>query len=344
MVTGDKMTLVVAAQDASGTVISGHNPVWVSSNTGVATVSSGEVTAVGAGTATISATVENVTGSTSVTVTRPPVGMVTVAPATVTAGQKVRMTATVTDTKGNVVTDRTVTWSVPANNTVASINASTGEVTGLVPGTVQVTATSEGKSGSATLTVTPAPVATVTISPPSRSIKQNETSQAFSVTLKDAAGNTLTGRAVAWETSNPQVASLLVAVNGSSAQVIGGAAGTATITARSEGKDGTATITVTTVAPSKVRLTVPSTIKERTQATVTAVVLDNNDLPLQGHTVTWTANGAATIAPATSVTSSGVNSAATATVTGKDVIFSSTATIKAESGGKSESKSLTVQP
>jgi hypothetical protein len=31
-------------------------------------------------------------------------------------------------------------------------------------------------------------------------------------------------------------------------------------------------------------------------------------------------------------------------VTGKDVIFSSNSTIKAESGGKSESKTLTVQP
>jgi uncharacterized protein YjdB len=343
MVSGDKQPLAVSAQDASGTVLTVTNVIWASSNTQVATVAGGEVTAQGGGTASISATVDGVSGSTSVTVTRPPVGTVAVSPATIMVGQKLRMTATVTDTKGNVVTDRTVTWSVPGNP-VATVNATTGEVTGLLPGTVPVTATSEGKSGSGTLTVTLAPVATVSISPSSRTIKQNETSQSFNVTTKDAAGNTVTGRTITWETSNPSVAALL-AVTGPSAQVIGGAAGTATITARSEGKSATATVTVTSVTPSKVRLTLPVTsIKERTQTTVSAVVLDGNDLPLQGHTVTWTATGAATIAPATSVTSSGANSSATATVTGKDVIFSSNSTIKAESGGKSESKTLTVQP
>ncbi len=343
MVSGDKQRLAVSAQDATGTVLSGHNVVWASTNTQVATVSDGEVTAQGAGTASITATVEGVSGSTSVTVTRPPVGTVAVTAATITVGQKLRMTATVTDTRGNVVTDRTVTWSVPVS-AVATINATTGEVTGLLPGTVPVTATSEGKSGSGTLTVTLAPVATVSISPSSRTIKQNETSQAFNVTTKDGAGNTVTGRTITWETSNPSVAALL-AVTGPSAQVIGGAAGTATITARSEWKSGTATVTVTSVTPSKVRLTLPvPSIKERTQTTASAVVLDGNDLPLQGHTVTWTATGATTIAPATSVTSSGPNSSATATVTGKDVIFSSSSTIKAESGGRSDSKQLTVQP
>lgn len=343
MVTGDKQRLAVSAQDATGTSLTVTHAIWASSNTQVATVSEGEVTAVGAGTASISATVDNVTGTSALSVARPPVGTVAVAPATITVGQKLRMTATVTDTKGNVVTDRTVTWSVPVN-AVATINATTGEVTGLLPGTVSVTATSEGRSGSGTLTVTLAPVATVSISPSSRSIKQNETSPAFNVTTKDGAGNTVTGRTITWETSDPSVAALL-AVTGPSATVIGGAAGTATITARSEGKAGTATVTVTSVTPSKVRLTLPVTsIKEGTQTTVSAEVLDGNDLPLKGHTVTWTATGAATIAPATSVTSSGVNSSATATATGKDVIFTSNATITATSGGKSDSKQLTVQP
>ena len=343
MVSGDKQPLAVSAQDATGTVLSGHAVIWASSDTRVATVAGGEVTAVGAGNASISATVENVTGSTAVTVTTPPVGTVSVAPATITVGEKLRMTATVTDTRGNVVTDRTVTWSVPTN-AVAAINASTGEVTGIAPGTVSVTATSEGKSGSGTLTVTLAPVATVSISPSSRTIKQNEMSQAFNATTKDGAGNTVTGRTITWESSNPSVAAV-VALTGPSTQVIGGAAGTATITARSEGKSATATVTVNSVSPSKVRLTLPVTsIKEGTQTTVSAVVLDGNDLPLQGHTVTWTATGAATIAPATSVTSSGANSSATATVTAKDVIFTSSANIKATAGGKSDTKTLTVQP
>ena len=342
MVAGDKQTLVVSAQDATGTVLSGHNPIWVSSDTRVATVSAGQVTAVGAGTASISATIDNVTGATSVTVSRPPVGTVSVAPATITVGQKVRMTATITDTRGNVVTDRAVTWSVPAN-LVATINASTGEVTGLLPGTVAVTATSEGKSGSATLTVGLVPVATVTIAPSSRSITQNAATT-LTATTKDAAGGTLTGRTVTWQTSDATIASLS-ATSGTSVQITGGVTGTATITATSEGESGTATVTVTAGTVSKVRLTVsPGSVKEGTQSTATAVVLDGGDRPLQGRVVTWTATGAATIAPATSNTSTGANSSATATVTAKDVIFTSNATIKAEAGGKSDSKTLTVQP
>ena len=341
MVTGDKQMLIVAAQDASGTVISGHTPAWVSSDTRVATVSSGEVTAVGAGTASISATVDNVTGSTSLTVTRPPVGTVTVAPASITVGQKLGLTATVTDSKGNVVTDRTVTWSMPPN-AIASINASTGEVTGLLPGSVTATATSEGKSGSALVTVTQVPVATVTISPSNRSVVQNATTS-FNATTKDASGGTLTGRTVTWDLqpTNTTIAS----INPSTGVVTGLVPGTVTVTATSEGKTGTATLTVTAGTVSKVRLTLsPTSIKELTQATATAVVLDGNDQPLQGRAVTWTATGAASIAPSTSNTSTGSNSAATATVTGKDVIFTSNATITASVGNKSDAKALTVQP
>jgi hypothetical protein len=66
----------------------------------------------------------------------------------------------------------------------------------------------------------------------------------LTATLKDANGNTLTGRTVAWTTSNASFAT----VNSSSGLVSGVAAGSATITATSEGKSGTSAVTVT--APS----------------------------------------------------------------------------------------------
>jgi uncharacterized protein YjdB len=280
-----------------------------------------------------------------VTVTNPPVGTVSVAPATVIVGQKVLLTATVTDTKGNVVTDRVVTWSLAAgsNPLVASVNASTGEVTGLLPGSVTVTATSEGKSGSALVTVTLAPVATVSISPSSRSVVQNAAAT-LTATTKDALGGTLTGRTVTWQTSDATIASLST-TSGSSVQVTGGVTGTATITATSEGKSATATVTVTAGTVSKVRLTLsPSTMKDNQSATATAVVLDANDQPLQGRTVNWTATAPASIAPSSSTTSVGANSVATATVTSTNIIFTAKPDIKAESGGKSDTKTLTVQP
>src|SRR5207245_1525201 len=59
-------------------------------------------------------------------------------------------------------------------------------------------------------------------------------------TLKDASGTILTGRAIAWSSNNPSVATV-----SSSGLVTGVAAGSATITATSEGKSGAAAITVT---------------------------------------------------------------------------------------------------
>jgi hypothetical protein len=173
----------------------------------------------------------------------------------------------------------------------------------------------------------------------------NTATTTSAATTRDAAGNTLTGRTVTWTTSDATIASLS-ATSGQSVTVTGGVAGAATITATSEGKSVASTITVTLGTVARVQLTLQSTsIKERTQTGATAVVLDGNDQPLQGRTVTWNASGEATVAPSSSVTSTGANSAATTTVTAKDIGSSTkTATITATAGNRSDSKQLTVQP
>src|SRR2546426_1256363 len=84
----------------------------------------------------------------------PVVASVTVAPPsdTVIVGETTQLTATVKDAAGHVLTDRVVTWS-SSNAGVATIS-STGLVTGVTANAVTViTATSEGVSGSATITV-----------------------------------------------------------------------------------------------------------------------------------------------------------------------------------------------
>jgi hypothetical protein len=122
-------------------------------------------------------------------------------------------------------------------------------VSGVAAGTVTITATSEGKSGTASVTVTavapppPVPVATVAVTPATNSIPVGSTVQ-LAATTRDANGATLTGRVVTWSSSNTAAAT----VSGSGL-VSGVAAGTVTITATSEGKSGTASVTVTAVAP-----------------------------------------------------------------------------------------------
>ncbi|PYP94248.1 MAG: Ig domain-containing protein, partial [Gemmatimonadetes bacterium] len=113
----------------------------------------------------------------------------------------------------------------------------TGLVTGVSAGAATITATSEGKSGTAAITVTIVPVASVTVSPATASIRTGSTQQLSAVT-KDGAGNTLTGRVVTWASNNTAVATV-----NSSGLVTGVTSGSATITATSEGKNGTATIT-----------------------------------------------------------------------------------------------------
>jgi len=73
--------------------------------------------------------------------------------ATVEVGATTQLSATATDANGNVLDDRSISWfsSSPAVATVSS----SGVVTGVSPGLVTVTATSEGVSGSASITVTP---------------------------------------------------------------------------------------------------------------------------------------------------------------------------------------------
>src|SRR5207245_300831 len=103
------------------------------------------------------------------------------------------------------------------------------------------TATSEGQSGTASITVAGAPVASVTVTPPSASVPAGQTVQ-LTATLKDANGNVLTGRTVTWASNNTTVATV-----NSNGLVTTKVAGSATITATSEGQSGTAAITVTPV-------------------------------------------------------------------------------------------------
>ena len=90
--------------------------------------------------------------------------------------------------------------------------------------------------------VGPTPIASVIVAPASASVVRGSTQQ-LTATPRDAAGNALTGRTVTWSSSSTSVAT----VSGTGL-VSGVAAGTATITATSEGVSGTSAITVTAPA------------------------------------------------------------------------------------------------
>jgi uncharacterized protein YjdB len=171
-------------------------------------------------------------------VAKVPVGSVDVTPQspTITTGATTQLTATVRDANNTIVTDRVVTWAT-SNPAFVTVNAS-GTITGVAPGTATVTATSEGKSGSTTVTVSLIAVSTVVVAPTTLALTTGQTGT-LAATVTDANGNVVTNRPVTWSSSDD-----LKATVSQTGVVTGVAAGSVTITAASGGKSGTAAVTV----------------------------------------------------------------------------------------------------
>jgi uncharacterized protein YjdB len=325
LVAGTTTTLTTTVKDANGTIVTDRLVAWTSSNDLVATVSAtGVVTAVSVGAATIAAISEGKSGTSTITVTAVPVASVSL-PATMTlvAGQTATLTPTVKDANGTVVTDRIVTWS--SNNTEVATVSSGGVVKAVATGTAAITATSETKSGSAVLTVTPAPVGSVTILPSTSSRASGQTVQ-LAATVKDTTGAVVTDRAVSWTSSDP-----LIATVSASGLVSALATGTATITATSETKSGTSTVTVTP-GPAAVVTVTPATITVVANKTVqlSASAVDARGNPITGRAFAWQSSD---------------THIATVTTTGQvKGVKSGSATVSATMDGKSDSAAVTVTP
>jgi uncharacterized protein YjdB len=298
MSTGQTAQLVATTYDVNGNAITGRNVSFNSSDGNVATVSAGGlVTTVGAGTVDINVNAEGrkttvpITVSASSNTSSASVASIVVglSVSTLVAGQSAQANATLTDAGGTVLSGRTIVWTT-SDPTVASVDA-TGMVTAFKAGPVTITAASEGKSGSTSLVVaapavTVAPVASVTLALPS-SINVGQTAQA-TVTLKDAQGNVLTNRTVAYVSSDANIASVS---SGGLVSALKG--GSVTITASSEGQS--ASMVVTSVAPKPAVRSITMSVNassinigERTQAY--AVAKDVNGTPISGVTVTWSSS------------------------------------------------------
>lgn len=165
---------------------------------------------------------------------------VTVSPATgsVSVGATLALAATVRDAAGQAMQGQAINWST-SNPGIASVS-NTGVVTGVSQGgPVTVTATSGGKSGTAAISVTVPPVATVGVTAPQSTIGLGATMQ-LTATPRDGGGAPLTGRTITWSSSNPAVAS----VSGTGLVTALTLGGPVTITATSEGKSGSVAVTV----------------------------------------------------------------------------------------------------
>ncbi len=288
---GSKLLLTALPLLATGDIARGRATLWSSSNQAIASVASdGSIQGISAGTATVTANVDGVGGTTTVTVRAVPVASVVVSPPSqnVIVTRNFTLTATTLAADSTALKGRVVTWTT-GSPSVATVST-TGVVTAITPGVATITATSEGIKGTARITVIPVPIASIVVLP-SRDSVLTGTTLRLSADALDSAGTVLGGRTITWRTSRATVATV-----DATGLVTGVAPGTATITATAEGKSGTSALTVVTPPVATVTVT-PTTgaffVSQVLQ--LTATTRDAQSRVLTGRAVTWM-SGAPSIA------------------------------------------------
>ena len=274
---------------------------WASSNVAVATVSNaagfmGFATAVGAGTSTIAATSGGVTGSTTLTVTPARLVSIEVSPAaasiTNASNQQFAATGVFSDNSTQDLTTQ-VTWA-SSNVAVATVSNAAGSIgltTAVGVGTATIRATLDGVSGGTTLTVAPAVLVSIEVTPAAASLANGLTQQ-FSATgvYADNSTQDLTTE-VTWASSDSAVASVSNAA-GSKGLATTAGVGSATVSASIGEVTGSTALTVTAAALVSIEVTpaaagIANGLTQ--QFTATGVFSDNSTQDLTTQ-VTWTSS------------------------------------------------------
>jgi glucose/arabinose dehydrogenase len=163
---GDTVQLTAVAMDENGASVEDVSLVWSTSDAAIATVDgAGVVTGLSPGDATIRATTGEVSDSIRFTVLPPSVANIVIFPDTfsLTAGDSLRLMVTVRDANGVELNGRPLVWS-SGDQMVATVD-SVGVVTAIDPGVTTITAAAEGKLGTSAVTVLPAPLPELRLTP-----------------------------------------------------------------------------------------------------------------------------------------------------------------------------------
>ena len=260
---------------------------WSSSAPDIATVSAtGLVTALKSGDCVITAAAvdgSGVTATCPVTVTGIPVTSVTLnrSTATLKATETVQLSGSVLPANAS---NKNLVWTTSDEN-IATVSES-GLVTAVAVGEVTITATSQSTpeiSTTCRVSVVPTPVASITLSQTSVSLKATET---VSLTAT-VAPETATVKDVIWTSDNPEVAT--VDENGVITAVAVGSTSVSAIAADNNGAMGTCQVTVipTTATGIAIEDPVSTTFKARETIQLFAIVTPDN---ASDKTVTWTSS------------------------------------------------------
>jgi uncharacterized protein YjdB len=300
---------------------------WTSSSPAIATIDvNGLLTAVAAGTTTVSAALNGVTQSLIITVSTPAISSISVTPVGLTLAiginQQYVVTAFYTDgTSADLQSGAAWTSSSPA---VATIDSTTGLATTVAAGATTITATVGTFTDSTDLTVVNAHLQSISVAPATAKMAIGTAVQ-FNASGTFDDGSTQPLLSVSWSSSAP---SLLTVNAGGLATALAG--GSATVTAQSGAISGTAAVTVTS-------------------ATLVSISVSpaNSTMPI-GAAKQFTATGTFNDATTQDVTASVLWSSSTpasATINNQGLatsVAAGTTTISAASGSISGSTLLTV--
>ena len=277
---------------------------WQSSDTTIATISaSGMLTAVKAGSVTVTATMGTVSGTKPITVTAAPLRSIAVSGgSSLEAGLTEQLAAqgTYADKSTQDLTSQ-VTWQ-SSNLAVATVSAS-GLLTAVQAGPVTITATMGTVSGTISITVTSVPVTltSIAVTGAASSLAAGTGEQLAAVgTYSDTSTQNLTSQ-VTWQSSDSTTATVSVSGLLTTVKV-----GSVTITATLGTVSGGMPVTVTAAALSTIKVT-PSVFSiasgQVKQLTAQGVYSDGSTQNITAQ-VTWSsgAAGVATVGPAGLVT------------------------------------------
>lgn len=235
----EQLTATGTYTDAS-TIDITNSVTWMTSDGTIASVSNvlgtqGLTTAVGNGTAVISAVLGVVTGTTNVTVTLATLNSITVTPSnpTISGTGSRQLTATGNYSDGsNVDITTSVTWATSDGTivTVSNLSGSQGLATGVAGGSATVFATSGVITGQTTVTIIAPVLVSITVTPANSTIKLLTTKQ-FTAIGNYADGSTINlTTSVTWASSNVLSATISNAA-GSQGRATGLVLGSTTISA-----------------------------------------------------------------------------------------------------------------
>jgi uncharacterized protein YjdB len=320
-----------STQDLTGSVL------WSSSDTGIATIdSSGEATGVGGGSATITAASGSITGSTVLTVIPSALVSIAVTPAipSVPLGETRQFTATGTFADGSIQDlTASVSWS-SSNPSVATIGMSSptrGLAQTLATGTTTIAASSAGVSGTTVLTVSPAVITSIEVTPAPLSLAKGTTQQLAAIaTYSDDTTKDISASA-AWSSSDSSIATV-----SATGDVTANKVGSATLTAASGGVVGTENVQVNpavlvSIAVSPDSASIPLGTTQQFTAAGTYSDASTQDVTASVH---WASSDSTVATVSVAQATAGL---ATSTGTG-------TATISATSGTVSDAANFTVTP